>query len=119
MFEKGNRWRFKKGHKWRFKKGHKGYIGNWKGEDAKYRAIHLWVERHKGLPTTCEKCGRTNLHRQQIDWANIDHKYRRNLDDYIRICRKCHMKYDKIKLKIVNHSEAVEEIFDTLRLAGI
>ena len=99
MFKKGNKWAFKVGHKWRFKKGHKLNIGeasgNWKGENAKYRAIHQWVSKWKGSPTTCEKCGRTNLTKQQIHWANIDHRYRRVLDDYIRLCAKCHKKYDK------------------------
>ena len=29
-----------------------------------------------------------------IHWANIDHKYRRNLDDWIGLCAKCHRRYD-------------------------
>ena len=75
------------------------YIGEknheWKGEEAGYVPIHVWVQRWKGKPGTCEKCGRTGLSGKMIHWANIDHKYRRVLDDYIRLCAKCHYAYDR------------------------
>ena len=96
---------FKKGNKTesQFKKGHKINLGKleeksglWKGDKAGYSAIHIWVNKWKGRPITCEKCGKTDLTNKQIHWANIDHKYRRVLDDYIRLCRKCHCEYDKI-----------------------
>lgn len=61
---------------------------------AGYRAIHLWVEIWKGKPSKCESCGTESAKR--FEWANIDHKYRRVLDDYIRMCTKCHRKYDRI-----------------------
>lgn len=68
--------------------------GKWKGEKAKYGAIHMWVVSHKGKPLECESCGKTNLKLRQYQWANKDHKYRRVLDDYIRLCASCHQKYD-------------------------
>jgi len=58
-----------------------------------YTAIHQWVVREKGNPSKCEHCKTTEAKR--FDWANTDHKYKRNLDDYIRLCVKCHRKYDK------------------------
>ena len=58
-----------------------------------YVAIHQWVVREKGNPNKCEHCGTEEAKR--FDWANIDHKYKRDLDDYIRLCVKCHRKYDK------------------------
>jgi hypothetical protein len=67
---------------------------NWQGEFASYRSMHRWVVRHKGQPKTCTHCNKTGLTSHRIHWANIDHKYRRNLDDYIRLCVKCHHKYD-------------------------
>lgn len=67
----------------------------WKGEDVSYIGAHIWVQRWKGKPSTCEKCGKANLTGHQIHWANIDHKYRRVLDDYIRLCARCHKEYDK------------------------
>jgi len=65
---------------------------NWKGDKAGKDAMHHWVEKWRGKPNYCEICGTTE--KRIYDWANIDHKYRRVLDDYIRVCRSCHRKYD-------------------------
>lgn len=79
-----------------FKKGHKLFSGNknwlWKGDKASYTALHSWVRRWKGKPTKCEVCGSEGIKKYQ--WANIDHKYRRVLEDYISMCPSCHKKYD-------------------------
>lgn len=68
--------------------------GVWKGQQAKYAAIHMWVKYWKGEVKMCEKCGKTGLKPRQYQWANIDHKYRRVLDDYIGLCASCHLQYD-------------------------
>lgn len=68
---------------------------SWKGDDVGYDSLHRWVVRYKGQPDTCEKCGQGGFVGHQIHWANIDHKYRRVLDDYIRLCAQCHRDYDK------------------------
>jgi hypothetical protein len=66
---------------------------NWKGDSAGYFSIHGWVIRQKGKADHCTKCGTTTAKR--YEWANVDHQYRRNLDDYIPMCQSCHMRYDK------------------------
>ena len=66
---------------------------HWKGNNAGYKAIHVWVNSHKGIPKVCEKCGTTNKE-TRIEWANKDHKYKRNFDDYFALCCKCHNRYD-------------------------
>ncbi len=66
----------------------------WKGGEANYRSIHAWVTRWKGKSELCEGCGKDGLKGKEIHWANIDHKYRRVLEDYIRLCRSCHLNYD-------------------------
>jgi hypothetical protein len=68
---------------------------SWKGDNVGYSGIHKWVIKWKGKPKMCEKCGRTDLEGHNFHWANIDHKYRRVLDDYIRLCVQCHTDYDK------------------------
>lgn len=65
---------------------------NWKGDNAGIESMHGWVKRIKGTPRKCEKCG--TLKAKKYEWANIDHKYKRVLDDYIRLCTSCHMRYD-------------------------
>ena len=67
-------------------------IKNWLGDFAGYDAMHRWVEREKGKPYKCEHCERTD--KKKYEWANIDHSYKRNIDDYIRLCTSCHRKYD-------------------------
>jgi len=66
----------------------------WKGDDVGYFALHSWVVRHKGKPQICEHCGATSKEKW-LHWANIDHKYKRNLNDYISLCASCHSKYDR------------------------
>lgn len=73
-----------------------GELNNkWKGDEVSYSGIHHWVAKWKGKPCRCEKCGRTDLEKHNYHWANRDHKYRRVLDDYIRLCVHCHADYDK------------------------
>lgn len=78
-----------------FKKNDKRITGKnsyqWKGEDVGYNGVHSWIKRQKGKASNhiCEFCGKQAQH-----WANVDHKYHRNLDDFISLCAKCHRKYD-------------------------
>lgn len=72
--------------------GDKGY--NWLGDDVGYSGLHIWVKKNLGKPPKCEHCEKDNLFGKAIHWANKDHKYRRNLEDWIRLCAACHTKYD-------------------------
>lgn len=69
--------------------------GGWKGDDVGYNALHSWVKKHLGFPNTCEHCGKTNLTGRYIHWANKSKKYKRELNDWIRLCAKCHWDYDR------------------------
>jgi hypothetical protein len=68
----------------------------WKGDDVGYKNMHVWVARHKTKTGICSHCGvdRGTATGRATHWANIDHTYRRNLDDYIELCPSCHKKYD-------------------------
>ena len=70
--------------------GSKNYA--WKGENVGYTCLHQWIRRLKGKPQKCEICGTTN--KRKYEWANINHRYLRNLNDYVRMCTSCHRKYD-------------------------
>lgn len=67
---------------------------HWKGNSVSHSGVHGWVRRHKGKAKVCKYCKITDKEKR-IEWANIDHKYRRNLDDYIPLCCKCHQKHDR------------------------
>ena len=66
----------------------------WKADRAGYRAIHYWIERKLGKPHFCEMCGRRDLKHRQYQWVNLDHKYKRVLSQWRRMCAKCHIRYD-------------------------
>lgn len=69
----------------------------WKGDMVGYGGLHDWVKAHKGKPTTCEHCGLTSTN---LEWANKSHEYKRDLNDWLRLCRPCHRKYDgKIEIE--------------------
>lgn len=65
----------------------------WKGDKASYTALHQWVKRKLGKPQECVFCGKDRLD-GIIQWASISHKAKRDLDDYIPLCPKCHKGYD-------------------------
>lgn len=68
---------------------------NWKGDDVGYYALHDWVIRQLGSPVGCEHCGLNDPNRK-YQWANKSHEYKRDLEDWIRLCRPCHMRYDNM-----------------------
>lgn len=63
----------------------------YKGDNASYISLHGWVRRHKIDPKECEHCGDKKV---KLQWANKSHEYKRQLDDWIRLCIPCHRKYD-------------------------
>ena len=67
--------------------------GQWKGARAKYTAKHMWVQARLGRPKFCSVCHSTE--KKKDEWANISREYKRDLDDWIRLCTSCHRKYDK------------------------
>jgi len=65
----------------------------WKGDNVGYSGLHAWVRKHKGKPQECVYCGKESWI-SKLEWANIDHKYKRDLDDFIPLCTECHRNYD-------------------------
>ena len=68
---------------------------NWKGKEASYYAKHIWVSYNHGKPTKCEHCGKDGLTGRKIHWANISGEYKRDINDWKRLCVPCHSKYDR------------------------
>lgn len=65
----------------------------WKGDNAGYDAIHGWIRKRLGMPKECVYCGKTR-EEGRIEWASISHKAKRDSDDYISLCARCHRIYD-------------------------
>lgn len=74
---------------------------NWKGDDVGYKGLHIWINKKLGHSKICEHCGKSEFGKRQIHWANKSGKYKRDLDDWLRLCVKCHKKYDTAKRNFV------------------
>ena len=71
----------------------RGEKGNgWKGDMTKPSAMHIWVESILGKPRKCEHCGSTTA--KKYEWSNKEHTYLRKLEDYQRLCTRCHRLWD-------------------------
>ena len=65
---------------------------NWKGDNVGYIALHSWVRRNLGIPQKCGFCG--DISERKYEWANKSRLYKRDLQDWIRLCVPCHANYD-------------------------
>jgi len=65
---------------------------SWKGDRVGYRGIHSWVVRNWGKADRCEQC-QTNTS-TRYDWSNKTGLLIRNRDNWQRLCRSCHLRYD-------------------------
>lgn len=63
------------------------------GTDSEYRMLHYWVERQLGKPKVCWECGTTES--KYYDWANKAGKYMKDISDWERLCKRCHIKKDR------------------------
>lgn len=59
-----------------------------------YTTIHQWVYRIAGKPQICQECGTTKAKR--FEWANISGQYKRDINDWRRLCSPCHHRFDDI-----------------------
>lgn len=67
---------------------------SWKGDGASYNAFHNRVYAARGKPMRCDVCMKDDPD-ASYDWANLTGRYE-DIDDYKRMCRSCHFKYDDI-----------------------
>jgi len=58
----------------------------WKGDDVSNAELHKWVRYHKTKTGVCQRCKR----KRYTMWSNIEHRRKRNLDDFIELCVPCH-----------------------------
>lgn len=65
---------------------------SWIGDDIGYAGVHDWIEKELGKPQYCQRCGSSNA--QRYEWANRSRTYKRDTNDWIRLCVFCHRKAD-------------------------
>jgi len=70
------------------------YSRRWKGENAGYVAIHIWVRKHLPMPFHCEICRKKRSQVSRLEWANKTGKYLRVRNDWLVLCPPCHRIFD-------------------------
>lgn len=98
---KGQPLRLVNGHNTRLRIGERH--PQWKGEGAGYMALHNWLRRTAEKSGACAECGKEG----KTDWANISGEYRRDLDDYLELCRSCHMRCDRGGAQLTSMMQAL------------
>jgi len=63
---------------------------SWKGDDVGYPGLHAWVQKERPRTGICQHCGAAGGRTHN---ANISGEYRRDLDDFIEVCGKCHYRH--------------------------
>lgn len=71
----------------------KGYSNGYHGT-REYKKVHYWIKKQLGYPNKCENCLLVSDDHKVIHWANKSQKYLFDVNDWMRLCRTCHMKYD-------------------------
>ena len=66
-----------------------------KKSKTKYIALHRYIYKKLGNPQICWKCKTKKA--KKYEWANKSGKYTKILSDWIRLCTKCHIKFDQSK----------------------
>lgn len=68
---------------------------HWKGDEVGYFGVHDWLTKHYGQPKYCSNCGSKDKDKR-YEWANISGQYKRTINDFVRLCKKCHNDYDQV-----------------------
>jgi len=66
----------------------------WKGTLKEYKNLHYEIGKYLGKPKTCSKCGKIEKGKG-IHWANKSGEYKKESNDWIRLCARCHYLLDK------------------------
>lgn len=77
------------------KKNRRSYFNEanpmWKGDDVGNKALHMWIRSKKDSAKECENCKEV----KPLDLANISQQYKRDVNDFRWLCKKCHANYDQ------------------------
>lgn len=69
----------------------------WVGDKIGYQGLHGYMRKYKEKSERCEHCNEI----KKLDLANVSGEYKRDVNDFIWLCRKCHIAYDMSKSKMM------------------
>lgn len=82
--------------------------GLWKGDRVSYKGLHLWLRNNykNQKPSLCENCKKPKI----LELSNKSGKYKRDINDFEWLCRRCHMEKDgRINMKRYLLSKITEQ----------
>jgi hypothetical protein len=62
----------------------------WKGNSVSYSGLHKWLIRNIGRDDRCANCESKN----NLDLANKTGIYSRDKQNWLTLCRPCHIQFD-------------------------
>ena len=68
-----------------------------------YGSLHDYIKYYKPKPEKCSMCDEV----KKLDLANKSQEYKRDLDDWEWLCRRCHMKKDGRLKKLIDRNLGV------------
>jgi len=68
-------------------------VYNYQKYKVSYMALHKWVTKKLGRPNYCEHCKSSSA--KKYEWSNVSGKYLRDVRDWQRLCKSCHVIYDQ------------------------
>lgn len=81
---------------------------HWKGNNITYATIHWWNNKYFPKKGICKKCGQN----KKTVWALLHgKKHKRGIKNYIELCQKCHINYDKTKEWIKRSKLALDKTY--------
>lgn len=68
---------------------------NWTGDSVGYFGIHDWLAKEYGRANECQNSWCLGKHKL-FHWAKLeDKKYERKRENFIKLCVRCHNRYDR------------------------
>lgn len=61
--------------------------------------MHRWFYNNIGVPKPCQACKSND--EKKYNWSNLSGKYSRDISDWVKLCRDCHMLFDFGSLRLV------------------
>jgi hypothetical protein len=89
-------------------------------ESISLSALHDYIRKRLPKASACGHCGDSS---KPLDMANKSHEYKRELTDWIWLCRKCHVNYDghvkNLELGRLSRGKFSDEHKENLRIAHL
>ncbi len=70
----------------------------WQGDNVSIDGLHKRISKELGKPKICWECGTTDK-TKRYEWANISGEYKVDMNDFKRLCKKCHIHFDNVIFK--------------------